>query len=354
MGLPFSRRDFLKVSSAGLLGMFLADLRLDRAFAKHPKRSEWIAAETPKQGRIMLSGVELYSEPFYNAKKLDIFGRDVIVNISGEADGDKGYGNPFNSKWYFINNEGYAYSGGVQPVETLHQRPVIDLPKMTVLGEITVPFCDTRLQMSLLAKRGYRIYYSSTHWITDVVVHRNEKSIWYKIYDRQIQESLYVPAHEMRLIPPSELGPLSPEVPEENKYIYVDLANQFVTAFEGEKAVLAARCSSGDKGSRTPLGEFRTYHKGPSVHMTNQGDAVGHIYDLPGVPWVSFFTGTGVALHGTYWHNDYGRPRSRGCVNLRPDDAKFLYRWTRPEVPPETPYLYQPGEGTHVKVVSNT
>jgi len=343
MDLPFSRRDFLKLSSAGLLGLFLADLRLDRVFA----------AETPKQGRITLSGINLYSEPFFNAKKIDIFGRDVIVNISGETDGDKGYGNPFNSKWYFISNEGYTYSGWVQPVMTLHQRPVFYIPEAGVLGEIVVPFCDTRRDVSILADRSHRIYYSSTHWITNVVVNRNEKSIWYKIYDRQIKESLYVPAHEMRVIRSNELSLLSPEVPEENKYIYVDLANQFVTAFEGEKPVLAVRCSSGAKGTTTPLGEFSTFHKGPSIHMTNQGDAVANIYDLPGVPWVSFFTGTGAGFHGTYWHNDYGRPRSHGCVNLAPSDAKFIYRWTRPEVPPETPYLYQPGKGTLVMVVSS-
>jgi len=341
MDLPFSRRDFLKVSVTGLLGLFLADLRLDRV----------LAAETPKQGRITLSGINLYSEPFLNAKKIDIFGRDVIVDISGEMDGDKGYGNPFNSTWYFINNAGYTYSGWVQPVETLHQRPVFDIPKVGVLGEIVVPFCDTYRDMSILANRGYRIYYSSTHWITDVVVNRNEKSIWYKIYDRQIKEALYVPAHTMRVIPSSELGLLSPELPEENKSIYVDLANQFVTAFEDENPVLAVRCSSGAKGTTTPLGEFSTFHKGSSIHMTNQGDAVANIYDLPGVPWVSFFTGTGAGFHGTYWHNDYGRPRSHGCVNLAPGDAKFIYRWTRPEVPPEMPYLYQPGEGTRVQVV---
>jgi hypothetical protein len=69
--------------------------------------------------------------------------------------------------------------------------------------------------------------------------------------------------------------------------------------------------------------------------MTNEGDAEEGIYDLPGVPWCSFFTGTGVAIHGTYWHNDYGRPRSHGCVNLPSMDAKFIYagpaRSSRPE-----------------------
>src|SRR3989304_5492800 len=109
MDLHFSRRDFLKVSRAGLLGLFLADLRLDRVFA----------AETPKQGRITISGVNLYSEPFLNAKTIDIFGRDVIVNISSETDGDKVYGNPFNEAGRLSGNDGYTFSGWVQPVMTL-------------------------------------------------------------------------------------------------------------------------------------------------------------------------------------------------------------------------------------------
>jgi lipoprotein-anchoring transpeptidase ErfK/SrfK len=156
----------------------------------------------------------------------------------------------------------------------------------------------------------------------------------------------------MRLIQDEELAPLASGVEEENKYIYVDLKSQFVTAFEGNQPVLMTRCSTGDKGTETPIGEFKTFHKGPSVHMTNQGDGNGNTYHLPGVPWVSFFTGTGVAFHGTYWHNNYGRPSSRGCVNLTPSDAKFIFRWTRPEVPPETAYLYQPGDGTRVQVAS--
>jgi len=339
----FSRRDFLKASGAGLLGLFLADLRLEHVFA----------APTPKQGRVTVSGTELLSEPFYNAKKIHAFGLDEIVDISGVVDGDNGYGNPFNSTWYQINGEGYTYSGLIQPVETLYQKPVFDIPEVGALGEITVPFSDVRLSPTVWAKRGYRLYYSSTHWITDTVVNRNEKSIWYKIYDRQLQASFYVAAYEMRLVSPTELDILSSDVPEENKYIYVDLKNQFVTAFEDEKPVLAVRCSTGDKGTETPAGEFRTFHKGPSIHMTNQGDGTANTYHLPGVPWVSFFTGTGVALHGTYWHNNYGRPSSRGCVNLTPDDAKFIYRWTKPIVPSDTPYLYKPGDGTLVKVIQN-
>lgn len=338
----FSRRDFLKASGAGLLGLFLADLRLERI----------LATEIPKQGRVTMSGVELLSEPFFAANKLFAFGLDKVVEITGATEGAKGYGNPFNSTWYQVNGEGYVYSGWIQPVETIHQKPVFEIPPTGALGESTVPFSDTRRGTSVFAKRGYRIYYSSTHWVTDVVVNRGEKSIWYKIYDRQLQEFFYVAAHEMRLVPLAELDSLSAVVPEQNKYIHVDLENQFVTVFEDEKPVLAVRCSTGARGTETPVGEFRTFHKGPSIHMTNQGDGSENTYHLPGVPWVSFFTGTGIAFHGTYWHNNYGRPASRGCVNLAPGDAKFIYRWTRPQVPKDTPYLYKPGEGTLVKVVT--
>ena len=343
MDLNFSRRDFLKASGAGLLGLFLADLRLERV----------LAAETPKQGRSTISGINVFSEPFFNANTMSLLRQDEVVEIIGEIQGDKGYGNPFNSTWYQINGEGFVYSGTIQPVQTVHQKPVFDIAEVGVLGEITVPFSDTRRASTVFADRGYRIYYSTTHWITDTIVNRDEKSIWYKIYDRQTQELLYVPAHEMRVVSPDELTRLSPEVPEENKRIYVDLATQTVTAFEGQNPVLVTRCASGAKGTETPLGEFRTYHKGPSIHMTNQGDGTANTYHLPGVPWVSFFTGTGVAFHGTFWHNDYGRPSSRGCVNLTPEDAKFIYRWTRPEVPIGTPYLNQPGEGTLVQVVAS-
>jgi len=78
-------------------------------------------------------------------------------------------------------------------------------------------------------------------------------------------------------------------------------------------------------------------------------DGGGSGFDLPGVPWVSYFYWTGVAFHGTYWHNDFGRPRSRGCVNLAPADAKWIYRWTLPVVPPSEVYV-RDKNGTEVVV----
>ena len=337
-----SRRDFLKLAATGALGLALSKLRLDRALAAPPA----------SQGRATWSGIPLYDAPSFNAKQIRVFGKDQVVNITAEVEGDEGYGNPYNKAWYQVDN-GYTYSGWLQPVGTRFQKTVFDIPTAGRLGEIVVPMSEARLAPYTFARKGNRLYYGSTHWVKKVIVTREEKSIWYEIYDNYLQKSFYIPTYNTRLVPDDELTPLSPNIHDADKLIYVDLSTQLVTLFEGEKMVLSFRCSSGAEGSRTPVGDFSTYHKGPSIHMTNQGDAVNNIYDLPGVPWVSFFTGNGDAFHGTYWHNDYGRPRSRGCVNLPSGAAKFIYRWTRPLVPPDTDYLYLPGQGTRVQIVSS-
>ncbi|MCE9646613.1 MAG: L,D-transpeptidase family protein [Chloroflexi bacterium] len=335
-----SRRDFLKLSASGTLALALSEMGLDRALAAPPA----------SQGRVTWSGIPLYESPALNAKQLHLFGIDQVVNLKAVVDGDEGYGNPFNNKWYQLD-EGYTYSGWLQPVETVYQKAVYNIPAAGQLGEITVPMSLTYLGPYIYSKNAHRLYYGTTHWIKRVVVTREEKSVWYEIYDSVLEKSFFVPTYNMRIVPAGELAPLSPNIPDVDKLIHVDLASQMVSAFEGNTIVFSARCSSGQKGTDTPKGDFTTYHKGPSIHMTNQGDAVNNIYNLAGVPWCSFFTGAGHAFHGAYWHNDYGRPRSHGCVNLSPADAKWLYRWTSPVVPPDEDYVNLPGQGTRVQVV---
>jgi lipoprotein-anchoring transpeptidase ErfK/SrfK len=81
--------------------------------------------------------------------------------------------------------------------------------------------------------------------------------------------------------------------------------------------------------------------------MTSEIDA----YELPGVPWVSFFEHmTGVAFHGTYWHDNFGSRMSHGCVNMRVEDAKWLYRWSTPIAEPGD--WIRKGYGTRVEVIS--
>jgi lipoprotein-anchoring transpeptidase ErfK/SrfK len=76
-------------------------------------------------------------------------------------------------------------------------------------------------------------------------------------------------------------------------------------------------------------------------------------YDLPGIAFPVYFTWSGVAIHGTYWHNDYGRRHSHGCVNVTNEAAQWVFRWTDPPVPYDQHTLMSsPSEGTRVVVVA--
>jgi lipoprotein-anchoring transpeptidase ErfK/SrfK len=102
----------------------------------------------------------------------------------------------------------------------------------------------------------------------------------------------------------------------------------------------------------TPLGTRPIWRKLFSVHMT--GGSTGGGYDLTGVSWTTLFEGNGVAIHSTFWHNNFGEAMSQGCVNCRPEDAKWIFRWTQPVV------SYDPGDvtvswpgGTQVEVIGS-
>jgi len=104
------------------------------------------------------------------------------------------------------------------------------------------------------------------------------------------------------------------------KWIEVNLSNQTLTAWQGNVAVLHTSVSTGTSRTPTVTGRYRIGTKYSSQHMSGPG------YSLPGVPWVMYFF-QGYAIHGTYWHSNFGTPMSRGCVNMRTAEAKFLYEW---------------------------
>jgi len=55
-------------------------------------------------------------------------------------------------------------------------------------------------------------------------------------------------------------------------------------------------------------------------------------YDIAEVPWALYYQG-GYALHGAYWHDEFGTVRSHGCTNVPPSAARWLFEWTSPEIP---------------------
>jgi lipoprotein-anchoring transpeptidase ErfK/SrfK len=122
--------------------------------------------------------------------------------------------------------------------------------------------------------------------------------------------------------PTSEYKPPKPEEVVGNgaRWIDVDLTNQMVYAYEGDVVVNSFVVSTGTWLTPTVTGKHKIYVKVRMQDMRGPG------YHLRDVPYVMFFSGD-YGLHGTYWHNNFGTPMSRGCVNLTIDDAAWLFNW---------------------------
>jgi lipoprotein-anchoring transpeptidase ErfK/SrfK len=120
-------------------------------------------------------------------------------------------------------------------------------------------------------------------------------------------------------------------VPANGKWIHVNLSEQTLVAYEGDNAVYATVISSGKEGYEPPTGLYQVEQKYISTTM-NATDPIDGFYEVEEVPWTLYYHG-GYALHGAYWHTDFGKVRSHGCTNIAPVDARWLYYWSEPEVP---------------------
>ena len=104
------------------------------------------------------------------------------------------------------------------------------------------------------------------------------------------------------------------------RWIEVDISDQKLTAWQGDVPIFETIVSTGKPGFRTLPGEFAVYLKFEKARMR------GIDYDTPDVPWTMYYDGD-FAIHGAYWHNNFGTPVSHGCVNLRVEEAKAIYAW---------------------------
>ncbi|MBU1238856.1 L,D-transpeptidase [Myxococcota bacterium] len=123
-------------------------------------------------------------------------------------------------------------------------------------------------------------------------------------------------------------SPIPPGVRPDEQWIDINLERQTLVAYEGSKPVFATIISTGKPGHSTRHGIFRVWWKIPEIDMKNEIGAKDE-YLASAVPWTLFFW-KGQALHGAYWHDDFGKTKSHGCVNLAPLDARYLYEWSRP------------------------
>jgi lipoprotein-anchoring transpeptidase ErfK/SrfK len=121
------------------------------------------------------------------------------------------------------------------------------------------------------------------------------------------------------------------------KRIEIDLTNQRLMAYEGDRQVYNFLISSG-KWGRTPTGNFRIWIKLRYTKMEGGSKALNTYYYLPNVPYVMYFYNEdipkwrGYGIHGTYWHDNFGHPMSHGCINMKTEEAGLLYQWANPDL----------------------
>lgn len=235
-----------------------------------------------------------------------------------------------NSDLWLETAYGYIYASLVQPMRFhLPTTPVADLGAGR-WAEMIVPHSRATRRAGSNDPEDDKgeVTYGGVFRVDQLATGADGKS-YYRV--REQYQTLYVPATHLRLIDDADLSPIAPDVAPEDKYLDVNLTDQTIVAYQEGEAVWASYASTGVVDHETPTGTHVVWDKRISERMV--ADTVSDdpdFYNLPGVPFVCYFTDNWVATHGTYWHNDYGRPRSHGCVNVTPQAARWLWRWTTP------------------------
>lgn len=342
-----SRREFLKLGSLAAGGI---------AFGRRHYYDEQPSAPI---GRVSTDSISVYDAPVFEANTVGYRFRDELLSLYYKVTPPDGPA--YNPLWYRVWG-GYVHSAFIQPVEIRFNQMLSEVRDGGQLTEITIPYSMPYTYSSLDGWRqmkDFYLYYGSVHWVTNIV-QGEDKLAWYQITDELYDGyEYYVPVEHLRPILDEELTPISPDVPYSQKWIEVSRKWQTLTAYEDGAVVMHTNISTGVNSSfttngfstTTPQGRHNVMSKMPSKHMGAGGlaGASADFTPLPGVPWTCFFAEGGYALHGTYWHNNFGVQMSRGCVNMRNEDAKWLFRWVLPESSPSDWEVR--GNGTKVEVL---
>ncbi len=339
----FSRRKFIKLAALSMGALAFNPLRETTRPAFHPR-----LARVSGTGNIQ--SVSIHKTPNEESVILYQRARDDLINIYEEIESE--YGPEYNPIWYRVWG-GYVHRKWLVEVEHILNPLTDTIHKEGQLGEVTVPFTRAMMYNS---RNGwdpvYRLYYQTMHWIRDIITGPDGRP-WYQLEDQLLKIKYAIPAEHMRVLDDSEFDPISPNVPPEEKRVEISISRQRLTAYEGDQIVFQTEVSTGALTPlrKTPTGSFVIDPKHPSKHM-GDGQVTSDIfaYELVGVPWNCFFEWEGgIATHGTYWHNNFGTPMSRGCVNMRNQDAKWLYLWSTPQAGPHDWVVN--GYGTRVSVI---
>lgn len=364
--MTLTRRDFLKLVGGAAGALALSPFSRVLPLPDFPQGQ--------RLGR-MTASVDLRSAPRIDYSPSGKLYEDAVMPLLREVIAGTFDFNYIDQRWV-ETPEGYIFAGFVQPVKNLPNVPLSEMPpgKQGFWAEVTVPYVDFVLENqvpsspwitdSIAMGRPLRLYYSQVMWVDQIKVSEVTGNIIYRINERygSYGDIFWAEGAAFRPITEEEIAPIHPDVDPAEKKVVANLTYQTISCLEGNREVYFCRMSSGAKWDvygnpvdnwSTPLGTHWTWRKSISIHMA--GGTVGGGWDTPGVSWTTLFSGTGVAIHATFWHNLYGMPRSHGCLNVTPEDAKWIFRWTTPVVSLEPGDLTIQGEGgTHVVVEERT
>ncbi len=357
-----NRRDFLKYSALALGGLAFSKSNLKSVFAtgnldifQQDKPLEFPVNQ--QLGRVCLgewgSWINIRSEPFMEAPSIGKAYYDDVFEWKQEIVAKQLDPHRINQRW-IETPEGYIYADELQKVKHILNEPMEELPENNdgskgMWVEITTPYINIDLTKP---KENYqwwikdphaiypRVRYSQVYWATDVRKNTTTGKTQYLLMQKvgAWPDTYWVDAEVCKYISPEDITPIHPGA--ENKHILIQMRGiglQTLTCFEGNEEVYFTTVTTGGRNFETgewitPLGKHTPWRKNISMHYSADGQySVG--YDLPGVGWNFGIEPGGVFIHSTYWHNAFGIMLSNGCINCRPEDAKWIWRWVEPEVP---------------------
>ena len=372
--MTITRRDFLKLvgGTAGLMAL--------RPFSRVMPLAQF--PDSPRLGRLTAT-LDLISAPRVDYPSTEKLYPDTVIPWLREVVAETKDTNVINQRWV-ETPKGFLPSAYVQPVGNKLNTPLQAIPQGQTgfWAEVTVPYVDYVLEnaepsspfLKYLKGRGdpTRWYYSQVLRVDQIKLSEVTGKPIYRIvhpvyidnkFAGNENDIMWADGSAFHPISAEEMTPISPNIDPAQKRIVANLTYQTLSCFEGLNEVYFCRMSSGAKRDAqgnpvdtwsTPLGKgHQTWWKSISIHMA--GGTVDAGYDTMGVSWCTFFAGSGVAIHSTFWHNNFGTPRSHGCINILPEDAKWVFRWTTPETSVD-PYnlMIQGSGGTLVDVVERT
>ncbi|CAG0982723.1 hypothetical protein ANAEL_01841 [Anaerolineales bacterium] len=345
-----SRRDFLKFAGMGLGAMALRPFNLETLYLPKPlpqfPNSEIIGrilGMTDIMSRSSNDPLQASSVGVLYDDNLVEWGREVVGNAVGRT-----------NQRFLETSQGYIWAPLVQPTRNLPNVSITAMPAGAsgFWAEVTVPYIDLALEgpvvsswLQSLISYNFppRLYYGQVVWIDQVRADTNGV-VYYRWNESPGHgygpgDIFWADGAGLKILTDEDVAPISPEVEPNVKTIRVDLTYQTLGCFEGLNEVYFCRISSGAEFNtggepvdnwKTPTGDLNTHWKIFSLNMSGGGSAAG--YSTPAVPWVTMISGEGIAIHGAFWHNDFGERRSHGCINLKPEDAKWVFRWTTPHI----------------------